>query len=65
MMVVDGREELVAEVRNALQEVRGYIQEESRKLLDTEDFLNALPGFLPADEARLPVLRERLEALAS
>lgn len=59
--VVDGREELVAEVRDASQDVRGYIQREFGELLRSEDFLNAMPG----DEVRLPVLRERLEALAT
>lgn len=65
MTIVDAREELVAEVRNASQDVRGYIQEEFGELLRTEDFVNAMPGFVPADEVRLPVLQERLEALAS
>ncbi len=63
--VVDGREELVAEVRNAPQDVRGYIQDEFGELLRSEDFLNAMPGLVPANEVRLPVLRERFEALAS
>ena len=38
--VVDGRE-LVAEVRNAPEDVRGYIQNECGELLRSEDFLNA------------------------
>ena len=63
--VVDGREELVAEVQDAPQDVRGYIQDEFGELLRSEDFLNAMPGLVPADEVRLPVLRERLDALAS
>ena len=65
MIVVDGREELVAEVRNAPQDVRSYIQDQSRTLLASHEFVNAAPGFLPAEEARLPVLLERLEALGS
>ena len=59
--VVDGREELVAEVREAPDDVCGYIQGEFGELLRSEDFLNAMPG----EEVRLPVLRERLEALAT
>ena len=62
--VVDGREELVAEVRNAPEDVRGYIQNECGALLRSEDFLNAMPGLVQED-VRLPVLRERLDALAS
>lgn len=44
--------------------VRGYIRDEFGELLRSEDFLNAMPGLLQED-ARLPVLRERLDALAS
>ncbi len=62
--VVDGREELVAEVQDAPQDVRGYIQDEFGELLRFEDFLNAMPGLVQED-VRLPVLRERLDALAS
>ncbi|MYN64061.1 MAG: hypothetical protein F4X11_03405 [Acidobacteria bacterium] len=62
--VVDGREELVADVRNAPEDVRGYIQNECGALLRSEDFLNAMPG-LVQEGVRLPVLRERLDALAS
>lgn len=65
MAVVDGREELVAEVQSAPRDVRDYLREEFRRLLSSEDFLNAMPGFLADDEARVPVLRGRLEALAS
>ena len=66
--VVDGRQELVDEMLEAPQDVRGYIREDFAKLLGTQDFVHALPGFLLPDEAnqaRFPMLRERLEALAS
>ena len=52
----------------APQDVRDYIREDLAKLLGTQDFVDALPGFLLPDEAnqaRFAVLRERLEALAS
>ncbi len=64
MAVIDGREELLSEVRNAPEDVRGYIQDEFGELLRSEDFLNAMPGLVQED-VRLPVLRERLDALAS
>ena len=66
--VVDGRQELVDEMLEAPQDVRDYIREDLAKLLGTQDFVDALPGFLLPDEAnqaRFVVLRERLEALAS
>ena len=65
--VVDGRQELVDELLEAPQDVRDYIRQNFAKLLATRDFVDALPGFLLPDEtnqARLAVLRERLEALA-
>ena len=66
--VVDGRKELVDEMLEAPQDVRDYIREDLAKLLGTQDFVDALPGFLLPDEAnqaRSVVLRERLKALAS
>ena len=68
MTVVDGREELLAEVLKARQNVRDYLRDEFAKLLGTTDFVDAIPGFLPPDDAnqaRVPLLRNRLEALAS
>ncbi len=65
--VVDGRPEIVNEVRHAPSDVRGYIASEMRYLLGTRQFLDALPGFLLPDSAsqgREPLLRERLGALA-
>ena len=66
--VVDGRPELVDEILEAPHDARSYIRETLAKLLGTRDFVDALLGFLLPDEAnqaRLAVLRERLEALAS
>ncbi len=66
MTVVNGREELVAEVLNAPADVRGYIQTEFASLLEQRDFLDAMPGFLPPDEpsqTRLQVLRRRLQTV--
>ncbi len=65
--VVDGRPEIVNEVRAAHANVRGYIASEIRRLLDTRQFLDAIPGFLLPDAAsqgRQSILRERLNALA-
>lgn len=65
--VVDGRPEIVREVRDAQSDVRGYVASEMRRLLNTRQFLDALPGFLLPDSAsqgRQPLLRERLNALA-
>lgn len=65
--VVDGRPEIVDEVRQAPRDVRSYIASEMRRLFDAQQFLDALPGFLRPDSAsqgREPLLRERLKSLA-
>ena len=66
--VVDGRLELCAEFAATSIHLRRYVAAEFRRLLGTPAFLEALPGHLPGDaasQARLPLLCERLEALAS
>ena len=66
--VVDGRSEIIGEVAAADARVRGYIASEIRSLLDNGDFLEALPGFLRPDagnQARQPILEERLRALSA
>ena len=65
--VIDGRPELVGEVVDAADDVRGYIAAEIQRLLDTRAFRDALPGFLLPDtvgQARLPLLLDRLRDLA-
>jgi predicted nucleotidyltransferase len=64
--VVDGRRELLAEVKAASPDVRKYIVSEVTRLLASAGFMEALPGHLPGDaasQARLPIVKERLEAL--
>jgi len=65
--VIDGRPEIVEEVRTAPSDVRLYLASEIRELLSTERFVDALPGFLLPDSAtqgRLPLLLARLAALS-
>ena len=65
--VIDGRPELVGEVVDAADDVRGYIAAEIQRLLDMRAFRDALPGFLlpdTASQARLPLLLDRLRDLA-
>jgi len=51
MAVVDGRTELVEEIRTGAEDVRAYIAAEIRKLFATREFLDALPGYLLPDQA--------------
>jgi hypothetical protein len=64
--VVDGRPELLAEVRSAPTDVHSYLASEVTRLLASPGFMEALPGHLPGDaasQARLPIVKKRLEAL--
>ena len=65
--VVDGRPEILEEIRDAPSDVRTYIASEMRRLLSTRAFVDGLGGFLlpdPANQERHPILRNRLNALA-
>jgi hypothetical protein len=66
--VIDGRGELVHEVRSAQEDVRAYIASEINKLLGTQAFVDALPGYLlpdPANQARIKLLASRLQQIAA
>jgi hypothetical protein len=65
--VVDGRPAIVDDVIAAPAPVQAFIASEMRSLLDSPDFLDALPGFLRPDsasQARRRILEERLRAVA-
>jgi hypothetical protein len=66
--VVDGRSTLVTEIQATTAELRAYLRDKIRSLLATPGFLDALPGYLlpdAASQARISIVLERLEALAS
>jgi hypothetical protein len=66
--VVDGRPELVAEVRAGAAGVRAYLRAEIEGLLSASGFLDALPGYLlpdAASQSRIHIVLRRLEELAS
>ena len=66
--VVDGRASLFAEMQAAPAELRDYLGNEFRALLANRDFMDALPGQLPADrgsQARLPGLIKKLQDISS
>jgi predicted nucleotidyltransferase len=68
IVIVDGRSELIDEVRGSDAELRDYLAAEIESLLKNVAFVEAIPGHLPGDEAsqaRLPLVRERLHQLAS
>lgn len=66
--VLDGRPEIVEDVRRAKDDIRAYIAAEFSKLLEDRDFLDALPGHLPGDAAsqqRVPIILKRMRDIAS
>ncbi len=55
-------------VRNADEFVKNAIEEQFSVLIKNERFLEAIPGHLPGDaasQARLPLIMERVDALAN
>jgi hypothetical protein len=65
--LIDGRPELVDEVAAASSELHGYLATKFQTLLQTEAFVEALPGHLPGDaasQARVPLILERLRKMA-
>lgn len=65
--VVEGREQLSKELAEAPADLRTYLGETTEKLLATERFLDALPGYVlgdPISQRRVPNVIERLKAMA-
>jgi hypothetical protein len=64
--VIDGRPELLEEVRGTSDDLRTYLALEFDSLLRNSRFIDALPGHLPPDAAsqsRIPMLLNRIEDL--
>lgn len=67
-VLIDGRPELVDEVRASDPALRTYIADEVSALLAEPAFIESLAGHLPGDDAsqaRLPLIRERLGILSA
>ena len=65
--VIDGRHELLDDVRASASQLRAYIAHEIGVLLQNSEFNQALPGHLAGDEtsqARLPLIKGRLRQLS-
>ena len=66
LSVIDGRPELVREIQSAPLDVLAYIASEVRALLDTEAFVDALPGHLHPDaasQARVATILDRMRQI--
>lgn len=65
--VVDGRDEIMNDVRKSEKQLQRYLSQEIMKMLENVKFRDALPGFLPTDTAsqgRLDHVRARLQTIA-
>lgn len=65
--VLDGRQEIVEEVRNCDPKLRDYLQARLAVLVKDDRFLEALPGHMPGDagsQARVPIIIQRLKVIA-
>lgn len=66
--VIDGRDELLAECEQSDNALKAFLREQTRMLLSSKAFQEALPGHLPADtasQARLPDLLAKLQRIAT
>ena len=63
--IVDGRDELSHEVDSAPPELRQYLATKFSAFLANTAFADALPGHLAGDEARQPLVEERLRRIAT
>lgn len=65
--VLDGRPEIVSEIRASAGDLKGFLSQTFKGLLTNDAFLDALPGHLSPDrasQARLPLLIKRLREIA-
>jgi predicted nucleotidyltransferase len=65
--LLDGRPEIVAEVRASPEAVKVFLSRSFKYFLLNRDFLDSLPGYLLPDFAsqrRMPLLMERIRAVA-
>lgn len=65
--LLDGRPEIVDDVRNGPEDVKAFLSRKFGEFLNNRSFLDALPGHLLPDSAsqlRVPILMERIRALA-
>ena len=64
--VIDGRPELVDEIRDQCDELKDYLAEEFKKIIEDESFIDAIPAHLPPDEAgqgRLETILDRFHQI--
>lgn len=64
--VLDGRSEIISEVKTAEQKLQSYLAQNFKTWLQNKDFINALPGLLtpdPASQERCQIIMARIKAI--
>lgn len=65
--IMDGRPEIISEIRSASDDLKDFLSRTFRILLANDEFLDSIPGHLLPDrasQARLPLLIKRLGKIA-
>jgi len=65
--VLDGREEIVSDVEKSDKDIKTYLSQQFKKILNNANFHDALPGHLNYGgilEERLQIVLERMEKVA-
>ena len=65
--ILDGRPEIMDEIGRASKRLQTYLAHRFSTLLETPEFIEALARHLPGDPAsqgRVPLIKERIEAIA-
>lgn len=65
--ILDGRPEVIDEIKQADRELRTYLSHAFTELFNNRSFTDALPGHLPPDEAsqsRLPIILDRIDSIS-
>lgn len=66
--LLDGRPEMVEEVRGSGRHIKRYLMDQFGELLNNSEFIESLPGHLPPDDAsqrRVPILLERMRQIVT
>jgi len=66
--LLDGRSEIVEEVKGSSRKIKTSLMNEFKRLLDNHEFIEALPGHLPPDEAsqqRVQIVVERMRQIVA
>ncbi|GGH03620.1 hypothetical protein [Silvibacterium dinghuense] len=61
--VIEGRDELLAEIEECPTDLRGYLAQAAQSLLGESLFKDVLPGFV-LDDGRVPLILDRLAKIA-